>query len=199
MGTHIEETVNTIKKIRYNSKGDSADAILPAIGDYNIVNPLNRAKVGFATNEGCTFRGFVSVNKVPGKFLISSNEFGEILFTLNTRVNLTHTINHLSFGKKGDIDNVIKKFKGKYGEVSPLSQHKEVTTSYGKTTNYNLDVVPTTYKSRLGLSYRVNQYTFAAGSEVTGAEAIMFSYSFEGITLHFSQSEDSLLQFVISI
>ena len=144
-------------------------------------------------------RGFITVNRVPGNFHIGSHAFNEILHVLRKNVNLTHTINHLSFGRKSDIVKIQKKFSGTYGELTPLNGHSELTEQYGKLTNYRLEIVPTNYRDRIGFKYRVNQFAYAIGSEYLGNEVVYFKYGIAGYTVDFYQTADSFLQFVISI
>lgn len=56
------------------------------------------------------------VNKVPGNFHISSHAFGSYLPRIfaEARINtldLSHNINHLSFGDEGDLTRIKKTFQ----------------------------------------------------------------------------------------
>ena len=70
-------------------------------------NPIQRAQIAFDNKEGCSLRGFIAVNRVPGNFHIGSSVYKEILHVLKKNINLTHTINHLSFGR----NQILLKFR----------------------------------------------------------------------------------------
>ena len=162
-------------------------------------DPIRRAQIAFDNKEGCSLRGYISVNRVPGNFHVGGHAYKEILHVLRKNINLTHSINHLSFGRKADIARIQTKFSGAYGELTPLNGHSELSEQIGKTTNYRLEIVPTTYRDRIGFKYHVNQYTYAVGSEYVGNEVVYFRYGIIGFTVDYFQTSDSFLQFIISI
>lgn len=76
-------------------------------GGHNHNNPeIDRERVLKALNdrEGCHLTGVLTINKVPGNFHISSHAYSHYIGSLlresglNT-IDLSHKINHLSFGK----------------------------------------------------------------------------------------------------
>lgn len=81
----------------------------------------------------------------------------------------------------------------------PLNGYSEVSERPGKTTNYQLSLVPTNYYDSFGLSHPVSQFTYAIGSEYAGEEVIYFNYGITGITVNYYQSADTFLQFIIGI
>lgn len=67
----------------------------------------------FKEHQGCQLIGEILINKVPGNFHISAHAYGSILGRLFTEtgvnnLDLTHKINHLSFGDEGDISAIKK-------------------------------------------------------------------------------------------
>ena len=71
--------------------------------DQNVI--LNTARAQMKDKEGCQLEGEVEMHKVPGNFHISSHDATEAviaLFRENWKLDFTHKINHLSFGKKSD-------------------------------------------------------------------------------------------------
>ena len=67
----------------------------------------------FKEHQGCQLTGEILINKVPGNFHISAHAYGSILNRLfaETGINnldLTHNINHLSFGDESDISTIKK-------------------------------------------------------------------------------------------
>lgn len=84
-------------------------------GDHQNDNAVNIdvIKQGFLNQEGCQIYGFLTVNKVPGNFHISSHSLGYLLGLIMTEsgisnLDVSHKINHLSFGKHSDLDYVKK-------------------------------------------------------------------------------------------
>jgi hypothetical protein len=199
MGSHLMNVGDTLKKIRKNYSKGYTDVVMSAIGTADVKNPIERAKAAFESGEGCALKGHVSVNRVPGNFHIGSHAYMELLMFLGRNVNLTHTVNHLSFGKKKHITSIQNKFQQRIGELMPLNGHSELTETPGKTTNYQLTLVPTIYRDNFGFEYPVNQFTFAVGSEYTGNEVIFFKYGITGVTVNYYQAADSFLQFIIGI
>lgn len=70
-----------------------------------------RANKAFSDKEGCRVKGHFFVNKVPGNFHISCHAFSGVLnkvFNDNklTTIDLSHKINHLSFGERTDIQRI---------------------------------------------------------------------------------------------
>jgi len=199
MGSHMVNVGNTLKKIRQNYQKGQTDVVSSATSNVNIKNPIERAQKAFEDGEGCSLKGFINVNKVPGNFHVGHHAFNEIIMVLQKSINLTHSINHLSFGKKRYVTSIKNKFQKNIGELMPLNKYSEVSEKYGKTTNYQLSLVPTNYRDSLGFKYPVYQFTYAVGSEYTGDEVIFFKYSIAGITVNYHQSADTFLQFVIGI
>lgn len=199
MGSHLVDVGDTLKKVRRNQPTGTTDIVASAIGNPNIQNPIERAIKSFESGEGCALKGYISVNRVPGNFHIGSHAYREILMILGKNINLTHTINHLSFGKKRYITSIKNKFDSNIGELMPLNGHSELSEQYGKTTNYQINLVPTNYRDSLGLKYPVNQFTYAVGSDYTGNEVVYFKYGITGITVNYYQTADTFFQFIIGI
>mmetsp|Transcript_31670 Transcript_31670/g.36148 ORF Transcript_31670/g.36148 Transcript_31670/m.36148 type:complete len:205 (+) Transcript_31670:276-890(+) len=204
MGSHIVDEGNTLNKIRRNFQKGPIDYTMPPDGK----DAIGRAQIAFDNNEGCILRGYIQVNRVPGNFHISSHSYGEIINTLKKNINLTHTINHLSFGQRANVNRAVKKSKGRYGEFTPLNGHSEFSEQLGKTTNYQIDIIPSTFKAvaltspsyiQRWTGVRANQYKFAVGSEYVGKEVVYFRYQIEGVTINYYQTADSILEFAINI
>lgn len=195
MGTHIEDSTETLQKIRRNTKVGATDIRMNAVGQANVQNSVERARQAFNDGEGCTLQGFIMINRVASNFHIGAHSYGQILNMVGKNLNLTHQIKHISFGRKYHIESIQNKFKGRYGELTPLNGHYETSERFGKTTNYNLDIVPTTYHDRLGFRYPVFQFAYGIGGEYTGNEIIFFNLSIKGVTVNYFQTSESLLQF----
>ena len=200
---------DSLRKVRKNVKKNEdgltpkglMDVVLGGMGhsSKSAEDEIKRAEIAFESGEGCALKGFISVNRVPGNFHIGSHAYNEILMILGKQINLTHTINHLSFGRKRHISSIQNKFQQKIGELLPLNGHIEISEQLGKSTNYQLNLVPTNYRDSLGFKYPVHQFTYVVGSEYTGQEVIYFKFGINGVTVNYSQTADTLLQFIIGI
>ena len=120
MGSHSVNVEGDLTKTRLSSNGQFLEKIKQSTSGHdhhgNDSGPdFERTKNAFNAGEGCKISGFMLVNKVPGNFHISSHAFGNILprifqdARLNT-LDLSHTINHLSFGDEKDLQRIKKTF-----------------------------------------------------------------------------------------
>merc|ERR1712217_466901 len=91
------------------------------------------------SGEGCRVAGYVKVNKVPGNVHLSTYShaylFGS-LYQETKSINITHKINHISFGLDSDIEHVKRNYPGQ-GSVSPLDGVNQVVTE--KTSKSSID------------------------------------------------------------
>ena len=74
---------------------------------------MERVSEAFKNNEGCTLDGYILVNKVPGNFHVSAHAFTGVLPSIMAKNNLksldlSHKINHLSFGDTKAVKKVKK-------------------------------------------------------------------------------------------
>lgn len=92
--------------------------------------------------EGCQVFGHLYVNKVPGNFHISSHAYGNLVQQLASmglfRFDISHTINHLSFGDVTDMKIIRKAFDK--GILNPLDNHKRADNQK-KVYEYYLKVI----------------------------------------------------------
>jgi hypothetical protein len=81
-------------------------------------------KTQLKNKEGCNIKGYVVVNKVPGNFHISSHAYGSLLQRLASEgyftFDVSHKINHLSFGDDKDLKYIKKSFGEGHGVLNPL-------------------------------------------------------------------------------
>merc|ERR1719359_1063889 len=67
---------------------------------------VDRIKSMIHSGEGCRVSGYVKVNKVPGNVHLSTYSHSYLFGSLYQEmkyINVSHTLNHLSFGDEGDI------------------------------------------------------------------------------------------------
>jgi Endoplasmic reticulum vesicle transporter/Endoplasmic Reticulum-Golgi Intermediate Compartment (ERGIC) len=85
---------------------------------------LELVKKEIDNEEGCQVFGHFFVNKVPGNFHLSGHAYGRIIQTIASmglfKFDVTHTVNHLSFGDEKEIKNIQKVFNE--GVLSPLDK-----------------------------------------------------------------------------
>jgi len=123
------------KKKDVAKKDDDDDNDDDSMPDYELV------KKEISNQEGCKIKGYFLVNKVPGNFHISSHAFSPIIHRLFTdgflNFDLSHKINHISFGDDKDFKIIKTRFNT--GELSPLD-HTEKVDSNKKFYEYYLKV-----------------------------------------------------------
>jgi len=144
MGSHEVDAHGNLFKERLTPKGDviakediqtshyGASAGLTRHFTFGYDNTdVDRIKKMIHSGEGCRVAGFVRVNKVPGNVHLSTYShsylFGS-LYQETRNMNISHKINHLSFGVDEDISYVKRHFKGT-GIVAPLDGVQQVISA----------------------------------------------------------------------
>ena len=183
-----------------NSEAKGIEMKRNAIGQFVPNNDIiSQVKEAFDQKEGCVIKGYFNLNRVKSKFTVNGDQYKQLLHMTGNTLNLTHTIKHLSFGRRTHVYKVENQFKGRYGELSPLNDHTQIYENYGSATNYNLNIVPTTYHDRIGFKYPVFQFAYGIGFENDGSESVNFDLSIKGVTVNYYLTADSLLQFLTQI
>lgn len=98
-------------------------------------------------------QGFFNINRVPGKFYISSNPHIDLIIGLVVQgytFDFTHYINHVSMGRQEDIAMIESTFN-KEGLLRPLTGYKfipryENDTPFNLETNFQLTAVGSVYE-----------------------------------------------------
>ncbi|KAI2801774.1 Endoplasmic reticulum-Golgi intermediate compartment protein 3 [Blomia tropicalis] len=154
--------------------------------------------------EGCQIFGNVEVNKIAGNFHIALGQSFEKnhvhthdinlsdLFKLNT----SHVINHLSFGRK--LDNTVNQLDN----ASFISEEGHGLATF----QYYLKIIPTIYQSIDGEEIQTNQFAVTRYKKEFGntfeilTEArlpgVFFIYEFAPMLVKYSQRLRSFLNFV---
>merc|ERR1719401_2948911 len=134
MGSHEVDAHGNLFKERLTSKGDfiareeiknshyGASSTLTRHFSFSYDNQdVDRIRNMIHSGEGCRVKGYVKVNRVPGNVHLSTYShsylFGS-LYQETRNMNISHRVNHISFGVDTDISYVKKHFKGT-GVVSP--------------------------------------------------------------------------------
>eukprot|EP00929_Paragymnodinium_shiwhaense_P057577 TRINITY_DN28825_c0_g1_i1.p1 TRINITY_DN28825_c0_g1~~TRINITY_DN28825_c0_g1_i1.p1 ORF type:complete len:365 (-),score=53.90 TRINITY_DN28825_c0_g1_i1:67-1161(-) len=240
MGSHEVDAHGNLFKERLTSNGDviskeemkgshyGASSGLTRHYSFNYDNgDVERIKQMIHSGEGCRVFGYVKVNRVPGNVHLSTYShsylFGS-LYQETRNINITHKINHISFGVDTDIAHVKRNFKGT-GVVSPLDGMlqvvlpKSTTTTttrqddlgfhfgslFGGSSNtaifeYYTKVVPTTYVP-LG-SPPVNVFQFTANSnKIVNQQmpSLYLRYDFAPVTVKYTERRESFSHFLVQI
>lgn len=165
---------------------------------------LKELKRDIKNEEGCQLVGNINVMRVPGNFHISSHAYGRTITKLlsgsDFKYDISHRINHISFGDESDIQYIKSTFD--VGNVSPLDGVvKQKDPKSDKMYEYYLKVVPTNYNEINGKSYDVNQFT-SNSNEVNinmMIPTIYFRFDIAPILVRYEQYRESSFEFFVQI
>ncbi|CEM24367.1 unnamed protein product [Vitrella brassicaformis CCMP3155] len=155
--------------------------------------------------EGCRIRGFVQVNKVPGNVHISTHSHAHLLASLYgtwQKMDIGHTINHLSFGNDREVEYVRRTFKDT-GIVSPLDGSAKTQPEKHDDPvifEYYCNVVPTIYEGLEGSERHVFQFT-ANSNQIANPQmpSIYFRYHISPVTVRFQEMREQLITFLTQV
>ena len=144
--------------------------------------------------------------QVPGNFHFSSHAYISIIEKLVGdsvfKFDLTHKINHLSFGDEKDFVSIRNHFTSEVDTLSPLDGKSKVTgTDMKKVYEYYLKVIPTQYVDINKNVYNVHQIT-ANDHEYNSQfmlPSIFFRYDLSAITVKNEQYKETLFHFFVQI
>jgi len=154
--------------------------------------------------EGCQLLGNINVLRVPGNFHISSHAYGRtigrLISDIDFKYDISHKINHISFGEESEIQHIKENFK--VGNISPLDGVvKDKKGEVDKIYEYYLKVVPTSYIDINKKTFDVNQFT-SNSNEVPinmTIPTIYFRYDLAPILVKFEQFKESFFEFFVQI
>jgi len=183
----------------YNAKGwafNDAHKVIQCVQE-GFIDDLRSHK-----DEGCRVHGFLRLNRVagninivPGKLILQNSRYvvDSDLYQIDDIFNLTHKINHVSFGDEysgmiNPLDGVMKNWEDKH--TSAMYQ-------------YNLQIVPTVYKS-WGLRANTNQYAVTESLQKVeihgvGVPGLFFVYELSPIIVDYSESSQSFPHFLTNL
>jgi len=222
MGSHEVDAHGHLFKERLTSKGDvigteeikgshyGASSTLSRHFSFSYDNQdVDRIRKMIHSGEGCRVAGHVKVNKVPGNVHLSTYShsylFGS-LYQETRNINISHVVNHISFGTDTDISYVQKNFKGT-GIVSPLDGVTQTvaTKQDGKGIEsaifeYYTKVVPTTYRPLDKPPVHVYQFT-ANSNRIVNQQmpSLYLRYDFSPVTVRYTEARESTSHFLVQI
>ncbi|KRX08122.1 hypothetical protein PPERSA_01667 [Pseudocohnilembus persalinus] len=217
MGSHHVNLVGDLKKIRID-KNEKVIEEINAISkkgddhsghshDQSSSLDLERAKKAFKDREGCQLKGYIFVNKVPGNFHISSHAYGNKISQIFQQsgiktLDLSHKLNHLSFGKMAEINQIQKKFtKGVLNPLDGTQKTKpEKMKNQGIMYQYYISIVPSIFEDLRGKIYNVFQFTSNNNELHTQhLPAVYFRYDLSPVTVRFKLVRESFFHFLVQI
>ena len=187
---------------------------------------VDRIKNMVHSGEGCRVPGFVWVNRVPGNIHLWTYSHAYLFSSLcqeTPDINVSHHVDHVSFGTDTDISFVKEQFAGT-GIVSPLDGvHQVVEQSTTTTTTprtlrlygsvgrglgqasggileYYTKVVPTTYVPLYRDPLHVYQFT-ASSNKITSGQtpSIYLRFDFSPISVRYSEAREKLSHFLVQL
>ena len=202
MGAHVVNVEGSMKKFRLNSSGDQLQEEDLLKGKARSDDEIRKQ---VTDEEGCRIQGYILVNKVPGNFHISSHAFhhrmAQLIKNDMGKLDLSHQINHLSFGDNEDIHFIKSNFDE--GVLNPLDSVSKVRPGDVKAPisyEYYLKVVPTTYRTLSNKEFYVHQFTANSNDFRSGGmPAMYFRYDLSPVTVKFSQEQESFFHFLVQV
>ncbi len=139
MGSHSVNVHGTITKNKLSKEGKVIGqevykkAKLQNSGESDEIPPsIELVQQEMNDNEGCQIFGYFFVNKVPGNFHISAHAYGHLVQQLAAtgynKFNISHTINHISFGDKVDLSRIKRSFSD--GQLNVLDKSSKKHRQY---------------------------------------------------------------------
>lgn len=223
MGSHEVDAHGNLFKERLTSKGDvisreniqeshyGASSTLTRHFSFSYDNQdVDRIRKMIHSGEGCRVAGHVRVNKVPGNVHLSTYShsylFGS-LFSETKYINISHKVNHISFGVDTDISYVKKNFQGT-GIVAPLDGITQVLAKSDDKSNavesaifeYYTKVVATKYVPLDRAPLDVYQFT-ANSNKINNQHmpSLYLRYDFSPVTVRYTENRESVSHFLVQI
>ena len=150
--------------------------------------------------EGCRVTGTLEVSKVAGNFHFAPGKtfsqmgihLHDLLVLSRTEYNVSHSVNHLSFGKKYP------------GRVNPLDGVERICEHPSAMFQYFIKVVPTRYEYVNGTILSTNQFSSTEHSRKLqglqrGLPGVFFFYDLSPIMVTFQEKQNSFAHFVTSV
>jgi len=134
----------------------------------NNVQTESRQNTGRPDYPGCQLSGFILVNRVKGNFHILAHSVNHNLNAAAT--NLTHTVNHLSFGERiqyqhPKVKRILKKIPKDYQEFNPMDNTPYPMAQYHQAFHHYIKVV-STHLDIAGKSDKLLTYQFIEQSQI---------------------------------
>ena len=149
--------------------------------------------------EGCTMRGVVFVNRVPGNFHISAHSRSHSFQP--GRLNMSHTVGYMSFGRMlSPAQTRLLPKEGANG-FSVLANSAHLALVQNTTLEHYLKVVHTTYQLSRGKLLDTYQYTVNNNNYQDGASlpSAVFSYDLSPMQVVVTEEREAFASFLTQI
>lgn len=160
-----------------------------------------------AENPGCQVSGTLMVNRVPGNFHIEAKSKNHNLNAAMT--NLTHRVNHLSFGEMGKIQSrqvkrTLKQVPESLQQFTPLDNKMYHTSKFHQAYHHYIKVVSTHLNIGSGASYMPTLYQFLEQSQVVSYSEVnvpeaRFSYDLSPMSVVVSKTGRKWYDYLTSL
>lgn len=158
-------------------------------------------------NPGCQVSGTLHVNRVPGNFHIEAKSKNHNLNAAMT--NLTHRVNHLSFGEMGKIQSrqvkrTLKQVPESLQQFTPLDNKMYHTSKFHQAYHHYIKVVSTHLNIGSGASYMPTLYQFLEQSQVVSYSEVnvpeaRFSYDLSPMSVVVSKTGRKWYDYLTSL
>eukprot|EP01125_Pyxidicula_operculata_P005192 TRINITY_DN1882_c0_g1_i4.p1 TRINITY_DN1882_c0_g1~~TRINITY_DN1882_c0_g1_i4.p1 ORF type:complete len:360 (+),score=55.91 TRINITY_DN1882_c0_g1_i4:153-1232(+) len=158
--------------------------------------------------EGCRVHGSIAVSRVagnfnivPGKLILQNSRYvvDSDLYRLDGGFNVSHTVNHLSFGKEYP------------GRKNPLDGVSKIWTQPGISGmfEYFVKIVPTVYEDRSNNIINTSQFSVTEHSQQigvfngfqtsSGVPGFFVMYELSPVIVAYKESSNSFLHFIMHL
>lgn len=120
-------------------------------------------------HPACQVSGHLMVNRVPGNFHVEAKSKNHNLNSAMT--NLTHIVNHLSFGDPMDVQarkikRILKQVPEEHRQFKPMDESMYLTTDYHQAYHHYIKVVSTHLNMGSSSSNQMMTYQFLEQSQI---------------------------------
>jgi len=150
---------------------------------------------------GCEIAGMIRVNRCPGNFHIKAKSGG--ISIAPSMTNVSHIVNHLSFGKqlRPDLES---KLPPKFQQsLHPMNSRSYITKELHLSPQHYIKVVPSSYRIGSGVfgadtaeTYQMSSTNRIAQTAVEVAPEAKFKYNFSPVSVSVHHESMSLYHFV---
>ena len=200
MGSHILNIKGTLSKTSLTKHGSP-------LSTSSSSSPITADSINTSLNngEGCRLKGSFEVMRVPGNFHISSHAYGDVIKEMlmtykDLEFDMSHTVNHISFGNENELTNVESEFKG-VGNLYPLDMVYTKDNKDNMLFEYYLNIVPTIYGDVNGKEIKVHQFTYNKSKSQSGLliPTIYFRYDISPILVKYTQDKPNAFNVVVNV
>lgn len=158
-----------------------------------------QVEMGSSEGEGCTMKGVILVNRVPGNFHISAHSKSHSF--QSGKLNMSHRVDAMSFGKvlsPAQLRLLPSEVRTGY---NGLSSTHHVASGQNTTLEHYLKVVHTSYALTRDRNLETYQYTVNNNNyqDGTGLPAAVFSYDISPMQVVVSEERESFAAFLTQI